>query len=129
LHTYICIYINCISCYHCVCVKSYIIILKYCRKEKDKLIAFQRRCNSFVMDVVSQLCFAGNTPPSDAVLVKLLGYITLMTKDRRMQFTKNMALFDTGVDPNPVFRSFLLQLIIKTRYPCFVWFILGYFKC
>jgi len=87
----------------------------YFRIANVELQAFQRRCNSFVMDVVSQLCFAGNTPPSQEVLEKLFGYITCTTRDGQKKFTKNMDLFDTGVDPNPVFRSFILQLMIKTR--------------
>ena len=41
--------------------------------EISKLKDYQKRCNSFFMDLVSQLCFAENTPPSDEVIDKLLG--------------------------------------------------------
>ena len=41
--------------------------------EIAKLKDYQKRCNSFFMDLVSQLCFAENTPPSDEVIDKLLG--------------------------------------------------------
>jgi len=70
-----------------------------------------------MMDVVSQLCFADNTPPSDDVLEKLFDYITMKPKDSTKQCTRNLSLFDIALDPNPVFRSFMLQLIIKTRLP------------
>ena len=34
---------------------------------------YQKRCNSFFMDLVSQLCFSDNTTPGDDVIDKLLG--------------------------------------------------------
>ncbi|XP_052817087.1 E3 ubiquitin-protein ligase rnf213-alpha-like [Mya arenaria] len=79
----------------------------------QRLGYYQRRCNSFFMNIVSQLCFADNTAPSKAVISKLLGYITFVSKEGK-RFTKNMNIFNTGVDLNPVFRSYLLQLMIKT---------------
>ena len=45
-----------------------------------KLKDYQRRCNSFFMDLVSQLCFSDNTPPSDEVIDKLLGKISKFFK-------------------------------------------------
>jgi len=76
---------------------------------------FQRRCNSFLMDVVSQLCFAGNTSPSATLIDKLFGYITLRSKDGKTLFTKDMNMLETDIDPSPVCRSFLLQQIIRSR--------------
>ena len=79
------------------------------------------------MDVVSQLCFYDNTPPSDEVIDKLLKYI-FYTSERcetvqHIKRTKEMTIFDTGLDPNPVFRSFLLQLLMRTRFELFVFYL------
>jgi len=67
------------------------------------------------MDIVSQLCFAGHTPPSEEVVNKLLEYITLVSKKSQRRYTKELTIFQTGIDANPVFRSYLLQLLIRTR--------------
>lgn len=75
---------------------------------------FRRRCNSFFMEVVSQLCFAEGTPPCAEVVTKLLSYITIPTKYGQ-QLTKELTVFDDGIDPTPVVRSFLLQHLIRTR--------------
>ncbi|XP_053396342.1 E3 ubiquitin-protein ligase rnf213-alpha-like isoform X2 [Mercenaria mercenaria] len=79
----------------------------------EKLKDYQKRCNTFFMDVVSQLCFASNTAPSHEVVEKLLGYIFFVTRGKH-QRTRDLSIFDTGIDPNPVFRSFLLQLLMRT---------------
>ena len=34
----------------------------------------------------------------------------------KVQLTKEFTIFDNSIDPNPVFRSFLLQLLLRTRY-------------
>ncbi|XP_041350668.1 E3 ubiquitin-protein ligase rnf213-alpha-like [Gigantopelta aegis] len=78
---------------------------------------FQRCCNTFLMSVVSNLCFGGNTAPEDAVIERILTYITRKTSSQglgaseRLQ-TKQMTVFDDLVDPTPVVRSFLLKLLI-----------------
>ncbi|XP_053396018.1 E3 ubiquitin-protein ligase rnf213-alpha-like [Mercenaria mercenaria] len=79
----------------------------------EKLRDYQKKCNTFFMDVVSQLCFSGETAPSRDVVEKLLGYVFFTTKKER-QCTKDLSVFGTGIDPTPVFRSFLLQLLMKT---------------
>ncbi|KAL3881507.1 hypothetical protein ACJMK2_027939 [Sinanodonta woodiana] len=90
------------------------------RKAVQKFKEYQSRCNSFFMDVVSQLCFDGNTAPSDQVVDKLLGYITMTAPTERQgkmktrKLTKELTIFNDCVDPNPVFRSFLLQLLLRT---------------
>ncbi|KAK3585576.1 hypothetical protein CHS0354_036763 [Potamilus streckersoni] len=90
------------------------------RKAVQDFKGYQSRCNSFFMDVVSQLCFADNTAPSDQVVEKLLGYIIMTSptgKERKMEtrhLTKELTIFNDCVDPNPVFRSFLLQLLLRT---------------
>lgn len=75
---------------------------------------FRRRCNSFFMEVVSQLCFADGSPPCDKVVEKLLSFITVQTTNGQ-QVTKELTVFDDCIDPNPVVRSFLLQHLIRTK--------------
>ncbi|XP_053388236.1 E3 ubiquitin-protein ligase rnf213-alpha-like [Mercenaria mercenaria] len=82
-------------------------------KAHDKLRDYQKRCNSFFMDIVSQLCFDENSVPSDEVIDQLLGYIFFKTFGQN-QRTRDWTVFNTGIDPSPVFRSFLLQLLIRT---------------
>ncbi|XP_053396335.1 E3 ubiquitin-protein ligase rnf213-alpha-like isoform X2 [Mercenaria mercenaria] len=79
----------------------------------DKLQNYQGRCNTFFMDIVSQLCFADNNAPSKGVVEKLLSYIFFTTSGNH-QRTRDLSIFNTGIDPNPVFRSFLLQLFMRT---------------
>ncbi|WAR07285.1 R213A-like protein [Mya arenaria] len=50
-------------------------------KERGQLIQYQKRCNTFFMDVVAQLCFSDGQPPSRNVLDKLLGYVTCSARD------------------------------------------------
>ena len=73
------------------------------------------------MAVVSNLCFGGDIAPEDAVIEKVLTYITRKTSappglgaSGRLQ-TKQMTVFDDLVDPTPVVRSFLLKLLIRKR--------------
>ncbi|XP_052215091.1 E3 ubiquitin-protein ligase rnf213-alpha-like isoform X2 [Dreissena polymorpha] len=82
------------------------------KKEIARLEVFQKQCNTFFLDVVTQLCFSEDIPPSKEVLSKLFGHVTC-TGISGTTYIKNLSLFDTGLDPNPVFRSFLLQLIFK----------------
>ncbi|KAK3585575.1 hypothetical protein CHS0354_036762 [Potamilus streckersoni] len=90
------------------------------RKGVQEFKEYQSRCNNFFMDVVTQLCFVDNTVPSNQVIDKLLGYITMTTPHERKgkmqtrQLTKELTIFNDCVDPNPVFRSFLLQLLLRT---------------
>ncbi|XP_021342051.1 E3 ubiquitin-protein ligase rnf213-alpha-like, partial [Mizuhopecten yessoensis] len=84
------------------------------KSEKSrKYYDYKKRINSFFMEVVSQLCFADDTPPSDDVVQKLLGYITRST-DKGKVVTKKISIFDDSIDPTPVLRSFLLQLLLRT---------------
>ncbi|XP_060599995.1 E3 ubiquitin-protein ligase RNF213-like [Ruditapes philippinarum] len=80
----------------------------------DKLRDYQKRCNTFFMDVVSQLCFADNCAPSPEVVDRLFGYVFFKTSGQNIR-TKDWTIFDTGIDPNPVFRSYLLQLLIRSN--------------
>ncbi|KAH3727158.1 hypothetical protein DPMN_053084, partial [Dreissena polymorpha] len=83
------------------------------KQNNEKLKRYQERCNTFFLEIVAQLCFAEGEPPSEQVLEKLLSYVTCISKDGT-RYTKDINIFATGVDPNPVFRSFLLQLMMKS---------------
>ncbi|CAG2239384.1 RNF213 [Mytilus edulis] len=74
---------------------------------------FRRRCNNFFMEVISQLCFAEGTPPSNDIVNKLLSYITVQTK-KGQEVTKQLTIFDDCIDSTPVVRSFLLQHLMQT---------------
>ena len=80
---------------------------------------YRRRCNSFFMEVVSQLCFSDGTPPSNEVVDKLLTYIIDQTKNKKVEriVSKELTIFDdsNGIDRTPVVRSFLLQQLMQTR--------------
>ncbi|WAR07295.1 R213A-like protein, partial [Mya arenaria] len=78
-------------------------------EEREQFIQYQKMCNAFFKDVVAQLCFSDGQPPSRNVLEKLLGYVTCSANESNLQFTKNLTVFETGLDPNPVFRSFLVH--------------------
>ncbi|XP_052086034.1 E3 ubiquitin-protein ligase RNF213-like [Mytilus californianus] len=78
---------------------------------------FRRRCNSFFMEVVSQLCFAEGTPPSPDVIKKLQSYIIGKSKNERgekLLVSKELSVFQDSIDPTPVVRSFLLQQLMQT---------------
>ncbi|CAG2252469.1 RNF213 [Mytilus edulis] len=84
--------------------------------EMKKYHDYRRRCNSFFMEVVSQLCFADGTPPSKDVIDKLLSYITGQSKIKKTGrvLSKELTIFDDTIDPTPVVRSFLLQQLMQT---------------
>ncbi|XP_071956942.1 E3 ubiquitin-protein ligase rnf213-alpha-like [Antedon mediterranea] len=78
--------------------------------------AFRQCCNSFFMEVISQLCFANGTPPSGEVVKRLLGYVTIESKKQNQPATKNVSPFpEDCIDPNPVVRSFFLQLLLQSN--------------
>ena len=70
------------------------------------------------MEVVSQLCFAEGTPPSEEVVQKLLSYIIGHVGKKKVErvVSKELTIFDDSIDPTPVVRSFLLQHLMQTRY-------------
>jgi hypothetical protein len=70
------------------------------------------------MEVVSQLCFAEGTPPSEEVVQKLLSYIIGRVGKKKVErvVSKELTIFDDSIDPTPVVRSFLLQHLMQTRY-------------
>ena len=72
------------------------------------------------MSVVTKLCFGGIDPPENEVIQRIFSYITRKVGvDKRGHAkklcTKQMSVFDDMIDPTPVVRSFLLQLLIHKR--------------
>ena len=75
------------------------------------------------MALVSRLCFAGDTPPEEAVIRRLLGLVTRESSlaaqagdPSALIRTKQMSPFpDECIDPTPVVRSFLLRLLLKSE--------------
>ena len=69
------------------------------------------------MDLVSQLCFSDDEPPSNEVVQKLMSYITATARRGQggRMASKEMSVFEEGIDPTPVLRSFLLQHLLRTR--------------
>ena len=85
---------------------------------------YKKRCNAFFMDLVSQLCFAGDTSPEPDLVDFLMQYVTrergkaeVVSKDEygRMKQTKKMSLFDDHIDDSPVVRSLLIQLLLRSK--------------
>jgi len=81
------------------------------------------------MDLVSRLCFGDcSTPPEEAVIRRLMGYITCTSqvaeKLRKLKgeaaaakspAPRTKKMFDDAIDATPVVRSFLLQLLLKSE--------------
>ena len=88
------------------------------REALEKYHAFRQRCNSFFMDVVSQLCFAHGSPPNIEVVERLLRYVTRESEVASSTEikTKQLTAFQgDGVDSTPVIRSVLLQLLLQAK--------------
>ncbi|XP_072042938.1 E3 ubiquitin-protein ligase rnf213-alpha-like [Amphiura filiformis] len=89
------------------------------RESYQLFSSFRQRCNTFFMDVISQLCFADGAPPSRKVVEKLLSYVTKETQDEsdvQQIHTKRITGFkDDSIDSTPVIRSMLLQLLLQSN--------------
>ncbi len=87
------------------------------RSEIEAHNDYKRRCNAFFMEMVARLCFMGNSAPEDDVIKKLLSYVTQESKVKgqaQLQ-TRRLTPFEDCIDPTPVVRSFLLQLLLKSK--------------
>ena len=86
--------------------------------QMKKYKKYKSRCNTFFMNVVSRLCFYGNEAPNDDVIEKLLSYVTktpgIETAGERL-LSQTLSPFDDTIDPTPAVRSFLLQLLLKSK--------------
>jgi hypothetical protein len=69
------------------------------------------------MNLVSQLCFAEDQPPSRDVIEILMSYVIHEPRgDKQMALrprTKELTVYDECIDPSPVLRSLLLQLLLR----------------
>jgi len=65
------------------------------------------------MELVSRLCFEGDMPPESDVVPRLLEHVTRQTSTDQ-PVTKEMTIFDS-IDPTPVVRSLLLQLLLRSE--------------
>ncbi|PAA78029.1 hypothetical protein BOX15_Mlig004148g1, partial [Macrostomum lignano] len=77
-------------------------------EKPDVLVKFKDRCNSFVMEVVSTLCFVEGQPPDSELCNHLLSYVTRSGGDGNV-----MGYFSNDKDESPMFRSFVLQQLMR----------------
>lgn len=82
---------------------------KYVKQHNE----YREKCNAFFMDVVSQLCFAGHTPP-DVGVVKMLMELVLSASETGGK-TGDICVYDDYIDKTPVVRTFLLQLLLRSE--------------
>ena len=85
------------------------------REAREGYADYRQRCNAFFMELVSSLCFPGDVPPETAVIQKLLEYITKESLKQGRVMTQRMNIFQETIDPTPVVRSFLLQLLLRSE--------------
>lgn len=101
---------------------THVFVYSYClrRPETEQHEEFKRRCNAFFMEVIYLLSFSSNAPPNHDVIEKLMNYIICerVVGETRRGATKRPTVFDDAVDPTPVLRSFLLQLLLRFRFIC-----------
>ncbi|XP_050390801.2 E3 ubiquitin-protein ligase RNF213 [Patella vulgata] len=89
------------------------------RESSRQLKTFHRHCDSFLMAMVSKLCFSSNTAPSEDVVHRLMEYITVKKTARTGELnvhrvkTKPMSLFIHEIDRTPICRLFFLKLLIR----------------
>ncbi|XP_077981890.1 E3 ubiquitin-protein ligase RNF213-like [Glandiceps talaboti] len=78
----------------------------------EQLSTRRKWYNAFFMEIISRECFGGSKPPDDDVCERLIGYVTRKVDTNAK--TKNLTPFtEDCVDPTPVLRSFLLQLLLR----------------
>jgi len=95
------------------------------RQEVAAHNSFKRRCNAFFMELVHSLCFAGNKVPDGEVVTKLIGYVICESRPKpvsatqpgqvKRTTTKQLTPLAQIADPTPIFRSFLLQLLLRSK--------------
>uniref|UniRef100_A0A1I8GKU3 RING-type domain-containing protein n=1 Tax=Macrostomum lignano TaxID=282301 RepID=A0A1I8GKU3_9PLAT len=74
---------------------------------------FRARCNTFMMETVGRLTFGGGPePPSPELCRHLVAYVTACDAGGPSE-TKEFAFFTQNRDPSPVFRSFILQQLLR----------------
>ncbi|XP_064641334.1 E3 ubiquitin-protein ligase rnf213-alpha-like isoform X1 [Lineus longissimus] len=84
------------------------------RKADESYNRYICACNEFFMDLVSQLCFAEDQPPTQEVIKILMSYVIHEPKRVGMRsHTKELTVYGECIDPTPVLRSLLLQLLLR----------------
>ncbi|XP_064641333.1 E3 ubiquitin-protein ligase rnf213-alpha-like isoform X2 [Lineus longissimus] len=87
------------------------------RKGDESYNRYICACNEFFMDLVSQLCFAEDKPPTQEVIEILMSYVIHEPRgDKRVGMrsrTKELTVYDECIDASPVLRSLLLQLLLR----------------
>uniref|UniRef100_A0A1I8GD15 RING-type domain-containing protein n=1 Tax=Macrostomum lignano TaxID=282301 RepID=A0A1I8GD15_9PLAT len=76
--------------------------------KQQVLVDFKARCTRFMMQVVSKLCFQAAKPPTEDLCHHLIGFVTRTSKQNAA-----FGLFGDDRDDSPVFRSFILQRLLK----------------
>ncbi len=101
------------------CYNAMLIFFFNFREAIWKFNSFRQRCNSFFMDIISQLCFANGSPPNHDVVERLMTYVTREAEKmdkKKLTQTKRLTVFQgDGIDPSPVIRSVLLQLLLQSK--------------
>ncbi|ELT95387.1 hypothetical protein CAPTEDRAFT_208661 [Capitella teleta] len=91
--------------------------------------SYREKCNTFFMELVSQLCFSQDEPPSDEVIQRLMGYVTKEIKTDETHIilaSQNFsALPDTSIDCMPVVRSFILQMLLQYKSVVTSWLVIS----
>lgn len=74
---------------------------------------FKKHCQNYFLEVVSSLCFGGQSAPEDALIKMLMEVI--FTENQKMDFTTREIthVTDAKTDEVPVVRSSLLQLLLE----------------
>lgn len=81
----------------------------------DKIRGYRLSCNSVFMEIVSQMCFADNTPPTQEVIDWLMSYSFKSQVDEDQELTLLESKGDIGVDSNKVFKIFLFKHLVRTK--------------
>ena len=76
---------------------------------------YKQKCNAFFMQLVGRLCFEGNTSPEDAVIKRLVQYVTHTPMGVSEEVGPALATLD-AIAPTAEVRLFLLQFMLKARY-------------
>ena len=87
-----------------------------CRGVVKHLKTFQEHCRTYFIEVVSSLCFGGDSAP-EPDLIKMLMEIIYTEKEDTGIITQDLTPFTEGKkDKAPIIRSSLLQLLLEHKY-------------
>lgn len=96
-----------VNCFQ-FCIVFYLRLIKKKSKEaKD----FKKHCQSFFLEVVSSLCFGGQSAPEESLIKMLMGVV--FTENQDVVFTREITHITDTTDETPVVRSSLLQLLLE----------------